>query len=277
MPDHMEGLLNELDNADITKVLKSYQQESPLKANMSAMEKANRVDTLNITVDYLKTFKDTYPSAVKKFNQVTYNRTKAHITFEICNFLSEISPAVCMKCKTAYMPCEQRDPATDIICCIICDKTAHQGCFTNESLDVENGVTYMCTECLKAVKATRMETIRLVNSAQIQEETLQTGKTEKPSDTQRERKSESSSESSNEESEFDEHRTKKKEKREPQKPNNICKLYKIGECPHGRWGKECEYEHPRQCRRWCSFADSKWGCKYGDSCYYFHPAIVGIV
>ena len=77
----------------------------------------------------------------------------------------------CKLCSSDYIPCEPYDPTTDNVFCMTCDKTAHKSCYTKESMDPENGVVYLCTECLKAVKASRMETIKLVNTVEIQIDT----------------------------------------------------------------------------------------------------------
>ena len=223
------------------------------------------------TIQHLMTLKEKYPSAGKKLMLTNYNRLKAHTSFEISNFCYEISPTTCKKCSSDFIPCEQNDTAVDNVNCMICDKTAHQSCYNNETMDPENGIIYLCSECLKAVKASRMDTIKLVNTVQIQ--------TEAPS-----KSNLGENENNSSSAEFKEHITDDSDVEDDQseggyrrvekkKRNSICKLYKVGTCPYGRYGRGCSKQHPQLCRRWCSFGDSKWGCKDGDECYYFHPEI----
>ena len=60
----------------------------------------------------------------------------------------------------------------------------------------------------------------------------------------------------------------------------VCPKYHNGKCPHGLRGnkeikgKKCELQHPKRCFKFCKFGDKhKYGCKGGQSCDYYHPAI----
>ena len=59
-----------------------------------------------------------------------------------------------------------------------------------------------------------------------------------------------------------------------------CKLYRIGQCPHGISGKtevdgfRCKFTHRKRCRKFCKFGTKhKYGCKNGNNCDYFHPVL----
>ena len=60
----------------------------------------------------------------------------------------------------------------------------------------------------------------------------------------------------------------------------ICPKFRRGKCPHGLSGrtevsgKLCEYEHPKRCRKFCSYGSrSRFGCSKGKNCEYFHPIL----
>ncbi len=60
----------------------------------------------------------------------------------------------------------------------------------------------------------------------------------------------------------------------------VCPKYRNGKCPHGLRGnkeikgKKCELQHPKRCFKFCKFGDKhKHGCKRGESCEYYHPAL----
>ena len=59
----------------------------------------------------------------------------------------------------------------------------------------------------------------------------------------------------------------------------ICSKYKQEKCLHcirgnkSVNGKECEFDHPKRCFKYCSFGATKDGCKSGANCEYFRPTI----
>ena len=58
------------------------------------------------------------------------------------------------------------------------------------------------------------------------------------------------------------------------KQNAICYFYEQGNCRHGRSGRDCEYRHPRPCRRLIEHGPtSNLGCRLGTQCNNFHPLL----
>lgn len=62
--------------------------------------------------------------------------------------------------------------------------------------------------------------------------------------------------------------------------DRICEKYKTGKCLHGlRGNKEvngetCQDEHPKRCFKYCRSGNKgRFGCKKGEDCSYFHPAL----
>jgi hypothetical protein len=61
---------------------------------------------------------------------------------------------------------------------------------------------------------------------------------------------------------------------------NVCKKYKIGQCPHGLRGNKvvngatCPNKHPKRCFKYCKHGTKdKEGCKKGTKCTYYHPVL----
>ncbi len=56
----------------------------------------------------------------------------------------------------------------------------------------------------------------------------------------------------------------------------VCHKYRLGSCPHGLVGRECNYAHPKKCHRFKKFGSSKMdrrGCNRGKECNFFHPIL----
>ncbi len=61
--------------------------------------------------------------------------------------------------------------------------------------------------------------------------------------------------------------------------DEICKLFKVGKCPHGLSGKTpyngqsaCKMFHPKRCKNFIrNGTHKKFGCKRGNKCMFFHP------
>ena len=52
----------------------------------------------------------------------------------------------------------------------------------------------------------------------------------------------------------------------------ICNHYKAGKCKHGRKGENCEFRHPKPCRKLMQHGNkSPRGCNAGMKCKSFHP------
>ena len=61
---------------------------------------------------------------------------------------------------------------------------------------------------------------------------------------------------------------------------DVCKKYKIGQCPHGLRGNKvvngstCPNKHPKRCFKYCKHGTKdKGGCKKGTKCTYYHPIL----
>ena len=265
MPDNLENLLEAVKDESINKILSTFKPESSLKANSEKIA-AFSSKQLASTVDYLSSMNQ-FPTAVTKLNRKKHNRLKLDIAYEISNFCFEIMPATCKKCSATYIPSDQLDPVTETVHCIICDKSAHRQCYSTQALDVVNGIVFLCTDCLKSITSSNLETIKLIVSA--------TTKTDPKKKVEPEAVEtvESDGEMSAAEEEEEEEEDKIEDKQKPRINKNICKKYMLGICQFGGAGRGCPNKHPRHCRRWCSYGDSRWGCKSGVECKYAHPVI----
>ena len=270
MPDIMEEITNSLEAEGVKDVLSSFKNENTLKANVDAIATFN-AKILEATVKYLNSL-TTYPSAVVKLYKKRHNRLKPDIAKEITNFCFEVSPVTCKKCSEHYLPCNQHLPDKVSVCCILCDKAAHKECYAIEAFDTENGIVFMCFTCLKSTTTDRMETIKLFKQDKIttkeQESTKPLRKNNhiQPVPTNNRITLERYAELTSED-ELDNDEDKRRKKR------NICPQYMLGTCEYGLVGRDCPFEHPKHCRRWRSYGDTRFGCKRGDDCYFAHPLI----
>lgn len=72
----------------------------------------------------------------------------------------------------------------------------------------------------------------------------------------------------------DERGSSVRENKTAQKSTQVCKHYLKKKCKHGMKGEECEFLHPKLCRKYMKFGDKKrGGCKKGMGCTYHHPAL----
>ena len=174
MPDNLEILIEALEDESIVKVLSSFKLRLSLKVNADKLS-SFASKTLTSTVDHLAR-QITFPTAVRKLHRKKHNRVKLDIAYEIANFCFEITPTTCKKCSSTYVPSgqEQDDPTKETVQCIVCDKSAHQECYTAEALDVENGVAFLCTDCMKSITGSYMETMKLFTDVKVSDITKQT-------------------------------------------------------------------------------------------------------
>jgi len=64
-------------------------------------------------------------------------------------------------------------------------------------------------------------------------------------------------------------------------PVKVCPRYiRTRDCPHGKYGKDlvegepCPLRHPKLCHKYCgNGTNSKFGCKKGKNCEFFHPRL----
>ena len=251
MPDNLEKLIEEVGDVNIKKVLSAFKLENSLKTNVDKISAAQSKH-LNSTIEYLATLEN-YPSAVRKLNNKKYNRVKTDAAFEITNFCYELTPAVCKKCTETYIPSDQHDSTTDSVCCIVCDKNAHNQCYTTELLDVESGIIFMCTECLKATNTSRMETIKLFGDIKIGDvkitEEKETGVPQVNQSHQNKKTAKHTyvPDDDFECSDGEEHETNIPKPQTKQNSNqDICKYYLLRTFRYGISGRGCKKDHPRQ-------------------------------
>ena len=264
MPDHLETIRAALEGGDdvenVEEVITSFKNEDTLINNVLTIA-AKPKKQIAATIDYLSSLGDQFPSAVKMLNQRKNYRTKEDIAWEISNFCFEITPATCKKCTTEYIPSDQHKASEDkCVQCILCDKAGHHSCYSNDAIDSDNGIVFLCDKCLKASKGTRLATIKLISTVTIHEQ-----KTE-PISKKPEKDEEESDRMKDDEDDFIKVEKTKRYKK-------VCPLYKQGICPFGRSGRECSKQHPPHCRRWTSNGNGEWGCRWGDECWFFHPDI----
>ena len=271
MPDIMEEITKSLEVEDVKAVLSSFKNENSLKENVDAMVTEFNSKTLEATVKYLHSL-TTYPSAVLKLYKKKHNRVKPDIAKEIANFCSEISPVTCKKCSADYVPCNQHLPDKVSVCCSLCDRAAHKECFAIEAFDIENGIVFMCSSCLKASYQGRMETVKLYSEEQ--EATMSHPKEmikEPINDHVKPRNNNNTLKRYGELISEDELHNDENQRNYYKR--NICPQYMLGICKFGLVGRECPFEHPKHCRRWCSYGNTRFGCKRGEDCYFAHPLI----
>ena len=53
-----------------------------------------------------------------------------------------------------------------------------------------------------------------------------------------------------------------------------CIHYKTNRCKHGISGKNCDYRHPKPCKKCMTFGDkARNGCSKGRTCEFLHPKV----
>ena len=254
---------------------------------------------LEETLDFLKTLKSDYLSAVTKISRIK-NKTKKDISYDIFKFLSEICPVECQNCKADYTPVKQ-DYNQDEVYCIICDRTAHNKCYTKENIDEEIGITYICTICADYIKTTKLakpvELTNLLSQQKVEdiEEDIEVFETVTDStihivgegevDAQVEEKvpleiKTIPSPIQNRSFRVDHviqsiHTREQNNNRErvEEDEREDCKALTEGTCEFGISGKGCRYKHRKRCDRYCRYGTGKWGCRFGDKCRNHHPKI----
>lgn len=250
---------------------------------------------LKTVITYLKSsFAAKYPNAVEDLSVKKANITKNELFGQLIKFAEVTFPHSCLTCKTEYFPYTQNRSENEVTC-FICNLPAHEGCVKEEHIAKDRGIVYICQNCLLEqgkTEATIPETAdKPPQSSSPESDDVASEKSakdkhsnKKNKDTRKEpvepvkkkkyskRKSDTHSKfSSSGPNSTESDSSDKEEKRKKYK--NICKLYQTGTCPFGRSGRECPKQHPPHCRRWCSYGSDKWGCQWGDECWFFHPEL----
>ena len=282
-------LLEHTDSSDVQNVLSDCDPYTNIHATLEKLNAFSKPQ-LEDTINFLKSVAD-YQSAVTKIKIKQKNKTKKDLTFEIYKFICEICPVQCKKCEDEYIPVEQESNANNV-CCIICDRTAHDLCYTKETIDELVGIVYLCPTCAEYIKSSQLnkpvELTNLLaetNNKEIQSQPIdeftedividESGIATQTVDesgiaTQTESYSQSQWFSPNRISKREDHPTQGNGLNDEQEE---CKLLSDGICPFGISGKGCEFKHKKRCTRYCSYGNGRWGCKWGQDCRKLHPKL----
>ena len=239
---------------------------------------------LEETLDFLKTLKGDYPSAVTKISRIK-NKTKKDIAYDIFKFLNEICPVECQNCKTEYAPVKQ-EYTTDEVYCLICDRTAHNQCYTKVNIDEENGIAYVCKICADHIKTTKLakpvELSNLLSQRKVEDteevfETITDSSIHIVGDAEAEEKVSSAIKAipSPVQNRPIIHTREQNNNRDnlEEDEREDCKALSEGTCEFGISGKGCRYKHRKRCDRYCRYGTGKWGCRFGEKCRNHHPKI----
>ena len=99
-------------------------------------------------VAYLKqNFGAKYPLQMNVFVPIK-NATKGILLAQLIQFVEKTLPVLCLKCETAYTPMTQDGSAQDDVSCIKCKIPAHRVCYKPETININQGLVYLCQSCL---------------------------------------------------------------------------------------------------------------------------------
>lgn len=225
-------------------------------------------DGLKETITYLKSFTGKYPQQIencfgKKFN----NATKNDLANQILNFVKLTFPNFCLKCESDYLPYKQENSAEGGVTCFICKTPAHEGCYKEDSINLNLGIVFVCQNCIQTEGKDKKE-----DQGEMQNEAEELAKL-----TDSDESDDESEKDDSDEGTWTEKKKKKRNKKEKySKKNEICPLLIEGRCPHGFNGKNCEYMHKKTCHRFTNFGTQdmhRAGCKFGLTCRYLHPTL----
>ena len=228
-------------------------------------------DDLREAITYLKTaFSGKYPQQTDTCFGHKNNATKSDYAKAIFNFVQLTFPNYCLKCESDYLPYKQ-DSAEGGVTCFICKTPAHDACYQKDAINLNHGIVFICKICIQNEGKAKKDVV-------VEEEVKE--KVDDISDHSSSSDSEDTKDEDSDKEGWTEKRRKVRKKKaaedKPNKKEQICPLLLEGRCPHGNYGKKCEYMHKKICHRYTSFGTTdmhRAGCKFGLDCRYLHPTL----
>ena len=244
----------------------------------------DRVETLRETANFLK-----IPNCE--------NKTKKSLSHLITCKIQNLLPDNCSICNRRYSISLHESP---ILECAVCGQGIHKPCWlnlasiaNNEDIgDVTNpemfekvynplnlpGLFYICEYC----KPNTIPSDEEGNYKRKKSATAISQSTAAPNQRNDTKLQEAAIENQTPNLELDQNITHQDDKRREEneekhdddsgKRTPICRFYRNGNCKHGLKGRECNYSHPKMCRKFTQHGTNKQrGCTQGKKCKDFHP------
>ena len=286
------SLLLQADSNELAKrVLAAFDPFAKRTANFKALSQFN-LDMLEPCAEFLSIDLADHDSN-KLF-------TKESLIYRIMYGISALLPTNCNDCNEVYVvELDVEEPP--LFHCYTCFQGSHNcdsvktlhNALSTASISLLSGHVWMCGDCKAShnpVKSRKSKTRH--NSLTKPDPALSRIKKElkgqtSPSPAHQSPGNQSVAETEVEEtnqsnsSPNEEFQAELQEKLEKAaKDQHVCQQYKKGKCPHGLKGnrlvngKQCEYNHPRYCLKFCRFGNqNERGCKNGASCPFLHPVL----
>ena len=258
--------------------------------NLAALVENNNRDELHLAVQYIKeTYKETHPILFQKITS-RKSRTMANYAIDIKIFLRGLQTSQCKICEAEYCHTTAENTHGNTTKCLICNRYSHGACY--KEMLMTAGIYYVCTECVDWAKPNKSQSDTQPDSAaedlnisQISRHaSISSDKADDdneasklptappqgdhpiPNDTPASAPPKTDLISDTSQLERDTEEATEKSKKQ------ICPLYVQGTCPHGLRGVNCQYEHPKRCRRFSAYGtDPHRGCRRGRDCWFYHP------
>ena len=136
------------DNDHLFKLIRNIDPSIKLDENINKLISMVTKPELTGAVAYLQQhFTAKYPVQMNVFVTIK-NITKNTLLSQLIQFVEKTLPVLCQKCETAYTPMTQDGSALDDVSCIKCKIPAHRDCYKPETININQGLVYMCLSCL---------------------------------------------------------------------------------------------------------------------------------
>ena len=267
----LPGVLLDPIEEKTKEIFLSYDFEKSTDENIRTLIENFDKPELQSAIDYIKTtYKDSHQLLVQKVNKY---RNKPHLAGDIKSFLNGILPLKCENCEDTYCHTTTENTNENATKCLICKRFSHKQCYADKPVN-SPGIYFICTICCDSIESRKqkaatenkdenvMEQLNLNQSRGMSVSSLDPEEDGIPPPAQGTPQSTKS------------HDEKIIEDVRRESENQICPLYLESKCPHGLRGRNCNYEHPRRCRKYCSYGtEYKVGCRRGKNCWYWHPKL----
>lgn len=236
------------------------------------------------TISYLKlNFAVKYHAATEVLTPKKAGMTKTDLFNQLLAFVKTTLSHLCLKCKVAYYPYtdNRSDGDDEGVKCFLCSLPAHNTCIKPPDINSEEGLVFLCQECLLHKGKSVIVADDLVPKPKTQQQPVEeehTGYTETES---------SSSDEDSETVTPQDQRDRKKKKhslenhrasqdRDSQhREKKLCKFFARGMCKHGisgMRGGQCKFDHPQMCKPYQQYGNrGRYGCK--GNCKLWHPKL----